>query len=134
MEIKQIFLSDLLQLISIMREPSAAVIDLSPIVKAIDVTHCRTFYDFAQAFYSKVIYHFSTHKRKDLIVDRYFRNSLKENVRDERGMGTQLLFDDTTILPSKFQVDFLKNSENKDDLGRYLAKKIIEFHLNQNLV
>ena len=38
-------------------------------------------------------------------------------------MGTRLLFDDTTILPSKFQVDFLKNSENKDDLGRHLAKK-----------
>merc|ERR1712105_321860 len=47
--------------------------------------------------------------------------------------GTRLLFDDTTILPSKFQVDFLKNSENKDELGCYLAKKYIEFHLNQNL-
>ena len=33
-----------------------------------------------------------------------------------------------------FKWIFLKNSENKDDLGRYLAKKIIEFHLNQNLV
>ena len=61
------------------RKPSAAVIDLSPIVKGIDVTHCRTFYDFAQVVYSKVIYHFSTNKRIDLIVDRYFRNSLKEN-------------------------------------------------------
>ena len=47
-------------------------------------------------------------------------------------MGTRLLFDDTTLLPSKFQLDFLKNSENKDDLGRYLAKRMIEFHLNQN--
>ena len=53
-------------------------------------------------------------------------------MRDERGMGTRLLFDDTTLLPSKFQLDFLKNSENKDDLGRYLAKRMIEFLLNQN--
>ena len=52
---------------------SAAVINLSPVVKGIDVTHCKTF--------KKVFYHFKDHKRIDLIVDRYFKDSLKENLR-----------------------------------------------------
>ena len=68
--------------------------------------------------------------RIDLIFDQYFKKSLKENIRDERGIGSRLLFDETTKLPSKFNSDFLKNSANKDDLSRFLAKKFIEMHTN----
>ena len=67
-----------------MSDLSAAFIDLSLIKKDWDVTHCRTFCEFAQALYSKVVHHFKGYKRIDLIIDRYFRNSLKENLRDER--------------------------------------------------
>ena len=53
---------------------STAVINLSPFVKGIDVRHCNTF--------KKVFYHLKDHKRIDLIVDRYFKDSIKENLRD----------------------------------------------------
>ena len=49
-------------------------------------------------------------------------------------MRSRILFDDNTKLPSKFQADILKNSENKDDLGRYLPKKCMQFHLNQDQI
>ena len=105
---------------------SAAVIDLLPIVKGMDVTHCKIFEEFANDLYKKVSYHFKNHKRIDLVVDRYFKDSLQENLRDEKGIGSQLLFDDSTKLLAKFHSDFLKNSDNK--------KKHIELHLNPNQI
>ena len=59
-----------------------------------------------------------------------FKKSLKENIRDERGIGSRLLFDETTKLPSKFHSDFLKNSANKDELSRFFAKQFIVMHKN----
>ena len=78
--------------------------------------------------------HFKDHKRIDLIVDRYFKDNLKENLRDERGIGSWLLFDDSAKLPVKFYSDILKNSDNKNGLDHYLAKNLIELHLNPNQI
>ena len=94
-----------------------------------DVTHCKTFEEFANALYEKVSYHFKDRKRINLIVDRYFKENVKENLRDERGIGSRLLFDNSTKLPAKFHSDFLKKSDNKNELGHFLAKKLIELHL-----
>ena len=113
---------------------SAAVIDLSPIEKGIYVTHCKTFEEFANILYKKVSYHFKDHKRIDLIVDRYCKNSLKEDLRVERNIGSRLLFDDSTKLQSKVLSDILKNSDSKNELGHYLAKKNIELDLNPNKI
>ena len=109
---------------------TAAVVDISLIIKGLNTAHCETFNDFAMALYSKVSNEFKEYKRVDLIFDRYFRGSLKETLREERGVGSRILFEDCTALPPKFHSDFLKNSENKDELGKYLAKKFLELHSN----
>ena len=53
---------------------------------------------------------------------------MKENKR--RGIGSKIKFDDNT----KFQGDFLKNSENKDELYQYLASKFIDLHSSDDEV
>ena len=60
-------------------------------------------------------------KRLDIVANRYFQHSLKENTRESRGIGSEFKFDDNTKLPPNFQSDFLKNGENKDELYQYLA-------------
>ena len=97
-----------------------------------DATHCETFEEIENALYKTVSHHFKDHKRVDMIVDRYFKDNLKGNLRDEKGVGSRLLFDGSTKQPPKFHSDFLKNSDNKNELGYCLAKKIIELHLNPN--
>ena len=59
---------------------SAAVVDLSPIVKEMDVTRGETFEKFADVLYKKVFSHFKGCKRIYLIVNRYFKDGLKENL------------------------------------------------------
>ena len=112
------------------QEIAAVVVDISPILKGLDTMNCNTFNDLARVLYDKICFLFGNFQRVDLIFDQYFKKSLKENIRDERGIGSRLLFDETTKLPSKFNLDFLKNSANKDDLSRFLAKKFIEMHTN----
>ena len=77
--------------------------------------------------YNKICSLYGNFQRVDLIFDQYFKKSLKENIREERGIGSRLLFDETTKLQSRFNLDFLKNNANKDDLNRFLAK-FIEMH------
>ena len=89
--------------------------------------NCNTFNDLASVIHNKICFLFGNFLRVDLIFDQYFKKSLKENIRDERGIGSRLLFDETTKLQSRFNLDFLKNNANKDDLNRFLAK-FIEMH------
>ena len=63
-----------------------------------------------------------------MIIDRYFEQSLKENLRCKRGLGSQYVFEDDTKVPSHFKENFLMNSANKHDLGHYLAEKFSDFH------
>ena len=44
------------------------------------------------------------------------------------GNGTSLHFTDDTDLPNDMSDNFLKNSQNKDDLARYIAQKFIDVH------
>ena len=109
------------------QEIAAVVVDISPILKGLDTMNCNTFNDLARVLYDKICFLFGNFQRVDLIFDQYFKKSLKENIRDERGIGSRLLFDETTKLQSRFNLDFLKNNANKDDLNRFLAK-FIEMH------
>ena len=110
-----------------LQEITAVVVDISPILKGLDTMNCNTFNDLAIVLYSKICSLYGNFQRVDLIFDQ-FQKSLKENIRDERSIGSRLLFDETTKLPSKFHSDFLKNSANKDDLSQFLAKQFIEMH------
>ena len=96
---------------------SAAVVDLSPFVNEKDVLHCNIFEEFTDYQYKKVSYNLKDHKRIYLIVDKFLKDSLKRKIRDEKRISSPCLFDGSTKLPVKFRLGFLKNSENKDELG-----------------
>ena len=68
--------------------------------------------------------------RIDIVFDRYFENSLKEDTRKGRGQGTRLLFDKNTDIPADMAENFLKNSENKNNLSEFLSRKMIDMHQN----
>ena len=74
------------------------------------------------------------YKRCGVVTDRYFPDSLKENLRKIRGLGTTIVFSGETKLPSDF-IDFLGNSGNKSNLNEFLVKPFLEEHVNtQSLV
>ena len=66
--------------------------------------------------------------RIDIVFDRYFENSLKEDTRKGRGQGTRLLFNENTDIPADMIDNFLKNSENKKNLNEFFARKMIKMH------
>lgn len=66
--------------------------------------------------------------RIDLVFDRYFADSLKEDTRKGRGLDSTFIFDNDTSLPEDMVETFMKNSRNKNALGEYLAAKMIELH------
>ena len=73
--------------------------------------------------------------RLNVVFDRYFRNSLKAQTRKGRGSGgTRVLeISDDIPFPNNFHDSFLNNSENKNDLGLYLAKKLISIHQDADM-
>ena len=52
-------------------------------------------------------------QRIDIVYDRYFQDSLKEQTRKMRGVGTNFEFSDDTPIPVDFRDNFLHNSQNK---------------------
>ena len=77
-----------------------------------------------KAFSSKIFHQSSNYMRCGIIADRYFKDSLKENIRSIRGQGSRKHFSDETKIPGDFKSDFLTNSDHKNDLYIYLPKKI----------
>ena len=70
----------------------------------------------------------------DLVFDRYFQSSLKEETRKNRGSGSRFLFRGETTLPKFMGDNFLKNSENKNDLNEFLAQRFIELHQGNKIL
>ena len=72
---------------------------MSPTIRAKCFT-CRDivcFSDFAVLIYYEIIKLAGNHNRIDLVFDRYFENSLKEDTRKNRGStGCTFPFDDDT--------------------------------------
>ena len=88
------------------------------------------FYEFAVVFYKYVIHLAEGFDRLDVVFDRYFKNSLKAQTRKGRGSsGTRVLqITDNVPFPRNFLTSFLCNTDNKHDLGLYLASKIVSIH------
>ena len=57
-----------------------------------------TFY--TSAIVKRLLYLCKNYERCDVIADRYLQNSLKENIRNIRGLGSRKMFDDDTTIPS----------------------------------
>ena len=64
----------------------------------------------------------SSFDRVDLVLDRCFEQSLKEDTSKDRGMGSRFVFTGNTKLSNKTTGDFLMNSASKNDFNEFLAK------------
>ena len=113
---------------------AALVIQLSPIVQGQDVIRCENFLELSSILYQRISDLAQGYGRVDIITDRYFNGSLKEGLRESRGVGSFFEFTDTTKIPSNFQKDFLKVSYNKDHLYQYLGRKFIEIHSSDQIL
>ena len=107
-------------------KPTAAIIDLSAVVCArAAVTTAKTFEKFSIEVICSIQDISASCSRIDIATDSYFKMSLKNNTRDNRGVGQYFPFTSTTMLPKEFLKDFLSNSKNKDTLNIFMADKIL---------
>ena len=85
------------------------------------------FYEFAVVFYNYVTRLAEGFDRLDVVFDRYFKKSLKAQTRKGRGLSdTRVLqITDDVPFPRNFLTSFLCNTDNKHDLGLYLAFKTV---------
>ena len=109
---------------------------LSAIIHLKGASDAGTFHGFAVIIY--IIYYImglsKGFTRIDIVGDQYFGHSVKEQIRKDKGTGTRKLFEDLTKFPKNPREDFLRNSQNKEDLNRYLAEKIISLHSGSQAV
>lgn len=89
-------------------EQSTTIVELSPIVFKYSETQVDTFNDFAVLLYYRIMELGYSDERIDIVCDRYFKDSLKEQIRNDRGVGTRFLFSDETPFPKNFRNDFLQ--------------------------
>ena len=68
-----------------------------------------------------------SYHRIDVLCDCYFQDSLNEQTRRLRGVGTTFEFSGDTPFPVNFRDDFLHNSQNKNMLNEYLAVKLFHY-------
>ena len=110
---------------------------MSPVIRAKCTSICDDiicFSDLAVVLFYYVQNLGSSFDRLDLVFDQYFQSSLKEETRKNRGSGSRFLFTGETTLPKCMGDNFLKNSENKNDLSEFLAQKNIELHQGNKIL
>ena len=103
---------------------SAVIIELSPLLR--NSTTSSTFGEFSTKLLNTINRLSIGYDRVDIICDRYFEDSLKNQTREGRGSGEVMEFDRNTKFPSDFKDSFLKNSRNKDRLNEFLAGEFIQ--------
>ena len=107
-------------------DDSAIIIDFSLFTKSHAINENATSLEFADSLRKRILNESSSCLRCDVIADRYFKNSLKQNIRSIRGLGSRKHFNDETKIPGDFRSNFLRNSDNENNLHVYLAEKFIE--------
>ena len=107
----------------------AVIIEASPLFRKLSGQSFDSFHDYAVVFYHHVVNSAKDCHRLDVVFDRYFDHSLKTQTREGRGKGGTRIpkIADDVAFPHNF-LNFLCNSGNKNDLGDYLAVKLIEIH------
>ena len=110
---------------------SGKVVELSMLLLKKRVSWVKSFEDYARFLYHVILKSAEPYSRFDIVTDRYFSESLKEGIRDNRGSdGLIFSFNDSTVFPANFETDFLTNITNKTNLNGYLAQKFIKLHDN----
>ena len=59
-----------------------------------------TFKDLAKALYDRIMVLAKGYQRCDVVADRYFQQSLKGGLRDDRRSGIRIIFDENTVVPN----------------------------------
>ena len=104
---------------------SCIIINLSVVIKSNASVNVETFNDYAALILKRVLILGDGFDRIDMVTDRYFKKSLKSNVRKHRGKGSHKIFQGLSLFPKNFGNDFLFNEDNKNDLNNFLADFMI---------
>ena len=81
------------------------------------------FSDLAIVLYYEIMRLGFDYNRIDIVFDCYFDDNLKKGIRKSQGTGTILMFNDDTDIPRDMINNFLRNSQNKNNLNELLSKK-----------
>ena len=109
-------------------EKSAMIVEISPLIRAkcSQKTAMTSFSDLVIVLYYEIMRLWFDYNRINIVFDRYFDDNLKEGTRKSRGTGKILMFDDDADIPQDMIDNFLRNSQNKKNLNKFLSKKIID--------
>ena len=66
------------------------------------------------------------YERCDILCDRYLKDSIKGDVRNDRGGCSRKVFTGLSKFPRNFRGDFLGNGENNEELNHFLASQFME--------
>lgn len=83
--------------------PSAIIIELSAIIQIKGSSDAESFHDFAVIIFYYIMELSKGFSRIDIVADQYFDHSVKEQTRNNRGVGTRKQFEDTTKIPKKHE-------------------------------
>eukprot|EP00058_Branchiostoma_floridae_P021206 XP_002606696.1 hypothetical protein BRAFLDRAFT_72537 [Branchiostoma floridae] len=109
-------------------EPQAdtIIIDGSALVNTLLPRTSKTFEDYAILDVLPIVQAYSTkYKRTDIVFDVYKPSSLKGETRLKRGHGAKRRVTNRGRIPSNWR-NFLRESDNKTELFRFLADKITQ--------
>ena len=104
---------------------TAKILDGAAIVQMTPPESATTFGQYAQVFAENILKELKsdTLRRIDVVFDRYFPDSLKSDTREKRGTGARIAVKATTPICKNWR-QFLRVSENKEELFSLLAKKL----------
>ena len=104
---------------------SAVIIEMAPLIhaKCSQKAGMTCFSDLAIVLYYEIMRLGFDYNRIDIVFDCYFDDNLKKGTRKSQGTGTILMFNDDTDIPRDMINNFLRNSQNKNNLNELLSKK-----------
>ena len=108
----------------------ALIIEASPLLRNLSNISVETFNDVAVVFYQHVNRLAEDFQRLDIVFNHHFSNCFKSQTQMGRGGGGTHVFhiNDGIPIPYNFLNSFLSNSANKNNIGLYLAKKLVYIH------
>ena len=109
------------------------LIDGAAAVHFLSSLNISTFADYSKLVFNKYVEkELHTCERIDIIWDVYKHDSLKATTRDNRGKGIRIKVNGQVKLPRNFQ-DFLRDSQNKQELFEFLTSNILPIPTNKIL-
>ena len=108
----------------------ALIIEASPLLRNLSSISVETFNDVAVVFYQHVNRLAEDFQRLDIVFNHHFSNCFKSQTQMGRGGGGTRVFhiNDGIPIPHNFLNSFLSNSANKNNIGLYLAKRLVYIH------